>query len=199
MKTLIILPLIISLFACSTWKKQNEARQTILLDKFDIKKFEELQKAKQDFYFLEDSTKVTLSESNSQYQESKKIYKSHFSSNKLHFKETKTLNKTGEYFQRFPIGIHKEYDKKGRLKSVFNFDSIFPFNLDNLAKKFKKEYAIDFLDVNRKIAVDRNSNFKPPYYDVHSEENRFTYRLIRINGLDGNLFMDTTIINNDLK
>jgi hypothetical protein len=160
--------------------------------RFDLNKFDILKEKGLNHYYLEDSTKIVFQESNEIYQTQMFEKNSHYSKVYQYYKTTLTLQRTGEYFQRNRIGIHKKYNQDGLLTEELKTDSMFKFTLTQLNEKLLAEYNIDIKNTKKVIGVSMETSFKPIYNISYSiSGNPYgIWRFLQFDGVTGQLLQD---------
>lgn len=160
--------------------------------RFDLEKFQELQKAGLDYYYLEDSSKVLIGEYKEMFSVVIEKHQSHFYSSYQYFKTSLSLQRCGKFFQRNPIGIHRIYDKDHQLIEEWNTSKDFTYTIEELNKMLIKDYDLHIYDLEPAISVSIESSFQPIYnIAFHTTENPFgMWRFIQVDGKTGEIRED---------
>lgn len=161
--------------------------------KFDIDKYETLKEAGQDYYFLEDSTKIKLGLSNGEYYLQLSPHNSHYLFGYLYFKNTLTLKRSLHFFQNNLIGIQRIYNESGVLLNELNMDSAFSFSLQELQQKLINEQDIDIMDKKLGISVSLLAHFNPIYniaYPINKNPHGI-WKYMSFDGITGEKIADS--------
>lgn len=95
-------------------------------------------------------------------------------------------------FSKIYIGTLKKYNHSGNLLSVKDYDSDFPFSLNDFISKINDEFGLDLNE--ERFIVRRFVDEDTPKYRINYDVNIYSYKQIEINGVDGQIMQDTTIV-----
>ena len=192
-KTVIIIA-IICILGCNDKKTNNlEKLNSTAMEKFDVKTFND-KKSNNAYEYMVNDTIIKL------YEEDE-CFKKELSANGNHFKHTFSYDKTTNslvsefsYFYSMPIGVFREYDKKGNLIKWKNYDEIFDFTVKDLIIVLKKDLKIDLTnDIDKQyesLSISRDSDKCVYYISMPTKEG--SIRLIEIDGKTGIILADRT-------
>ena len=158
---------------------------------FDLTKYENLIESENHFYYLEDSTKVTLGISNKEYFIQLAPLNSQFSTVYRYYINTLTLKRSIHFFHDNLIGFERQYDESLELISEHDWEEKFPFSFEDLQVKLMSDYAIDILQNNR-ISVNRMSHSKA-YYNIAypmTESPYGMWKYLQFDGVTGEVLID---------
>jgi hypothetical protein len=122
------------------------------------------------------------------YQKTTKKMNSTFTNFKSYYRSNYQLATETNKFSGFNTGLQKFYDEDGNLIQVRDYDENFPFSVEMLIDKFKKEYNIDLLIPNKKQLVlvtrryEANSNWT---YEIRIRLYPYPNTVVRIIMIDG--------------
>ncbi len=157
MKNIILLLLLISFNSCNAQK--DEKAKYFNINNYKDWKFDSIRcnpkynkkcsRSDDEVYLMRGSERVTIST----YDEAISVEKSDFINPYIYLDvfdvKTKRINGSYKYFlssAREPIGISKEYNENGKLIKEKSWDKSYPFSIEDLVKKFKKEYSVNIED-----------------------------------------------------
>jgi hypothetical protein len=184
--TSIIIFLIVSV---SGFSQNNDS--TFL--KFDLNRYNSLNEINTNHYFLEDSTKITFTETDSIYQIILSKKNSNYTLVYHYFKSSLILKSRAEFFQNSRIRVYKEYNEKGMLLTESDCDSFYAFTLQDLQKKIKAEFNLDIMDAKQGVGVNLITRIDKSWYQVYWPENNNPmgiWRHISIDGFSGEIISD---------
>lgn len=191
---IILIGIVLISTSCSliNHKSDFSSKKNEKMKKFDKRKFRDLRKEGKNSFFLKDSTKVKFNESEDYYSETRIEHKSQYCSVNRFYKSNESVKYSGQFFQKFPIGIHREYDEKGNLIKETNYDSDFLYSIDSLSVKLKGEYGIDINDPNLPVTIGRENHIFPQYkIFVNLKDDLYSgYRVLVFDGHTGELIDD---------
>lgn len=164
---------------------QNNTENKKFDEKLFYKKIEEHKDTK---ILLRDSTIIFQEKiSDNLYREQIKKKDSPYTVYRAYDKKTRKYIGGGAYFYSFPVGNWYTYDTKGNLIGETNEDDKqhFPFTVENLINKFRKDYEVDMSDTRKvrnvsKNVIDRSSYIIHLY--VNSPED---YAIYEVDGKTG--------------
>lgn len=179
MKIKIIMSVICALIiSCNGQKKEaiKPINNTIVMKKIDINylnKIKEIHKKYEKITLTENDTVIELADREGTFFERRRKNNEKLEKRFSYCKNSHLLLAEGTYFYNFPIGIHKEYNKKGELIRERNNDENFPFSVNALIEKIKVTHKIDLNDTTKVSIISRNfdKSFNKYVYDIHYKEN----------------------------
>jgi hypothetical protein len=149
---IILALLFFSAIGCKSQEKKENitTQQKDSMEKFDIKKYEKLEKdhkyesRKNDVFYKSDNTRYRVIFQDVIQVEEKKV-DSPYKLYKIYFKNTLNLKGMEKTFYGFSIGITKEYNENGEVVKETNHDLPYKFSIDDLREKIKREYNVDIV------------------------------------------------------
>lgn len=172
--------------------KRPTKNKAYTMVRIDLTIFNEKQVAGHVRFIMKDGTIVEQWESKGKYYlEEKTKLNTNYSTYKMFFYDTKTLEMAGEQFYRMKIGTWRKYDKMGKIVEQTNHETLFPFTLENLNAKMHK-IGIDIMVVDNAISVLRSESPKPTYTVVmpSAPDNNIDKRIIIVDGISGKTLSD---------
>jgi hypothetical protein len=105
--------------------------------------------------------------------------------------KTKSLIREGKNFTDTPVGIWKTYDENGKLIQENDADKNYPFSLEDLIAKMKKEYNIDLCDgiINYVRRFLWNLDTNRSFYEVRIVSDYSLYEFFLFDGKNGKLLV----------
>lgn len=165
----------------------GQAQETINVEKFDIRNFNDRVAAGTTTFTLENGDKVqqfTGSEGKGYVERITRddtpygIVRVYHPNGFLHIQ--------GKEFYGFPIGVYREYSETGKLIKETNYDEPYKFSVDDMAKKMKEEYNIDIMTPKAGTTVTRYKKSPFPEYQIFTpKENYYLYDVYTINAVSG--------------
>jgi len=170
---------------------QNSTMNTT--EKFDIDKFNKLEKdnnyssTKEDLFFKSNDKKYRILLDNEIQVEETDI-NSPYMIYKVYFKKSRQLKAICKKFYGIPIGIDKLYDEAGNLIKETNNDLPYKFSIEDLATKMKNEYNIDTYNQKQVFTIlrtYRDTSLSFPYYEIIIHNGIASYKHYLINATTG--------------
>jgi len=193
MKVIFLIICVIVIQGCA--EKIINTDHPIQLKNFDVEKFNKNQAGGQyNFHVPQSTNNVQQVEIGlNGYYERITNTKSRYGEYREYFQNGK-LKQEGLFFNDFMIGIHRIYDKNGKLVDRIDFNKPFPFSIENLIRKIKNKYKIDIADPDKHIFLSRSTN-PSSHYDVaiDIEDSSGLQRWLKVDGVTGRILSDTTI------
>jgi hypothetical protein len=177
MKNKVIMTIVCTfLMACNGQKKENVNKpinNKIVMKKLDNSYLNKIKGIKEKIQFNENDTVIELADREGTFFERRRKNNEKLEKRFSYCKNSHLLLAEGIYFYNFPIGIHKEYNKKGELIRERNNDENFPFSVNALIEKIKVTHKIDLNDTTKVSIISRNfdKSFNKYVYDIHYKEN----------------------------
>lgn len=184
MKKVLFLILLIS---CNMQKNNK-------MEKFDVTLLSDSLKTKEIINQGENKIKK-IGENENNYFEINYYLDSPYVDKKSFSKKSLLLKSTGKYFYGVPIGIHIEYDEKGKIIKEKDMGKSLKFSPESLIKKVKDNYKIDLLNPKDKGIIVGALNKVPVYEITLQEKNKFNspLRIIKISAIDGTVISDDEV------
>ena len=168
------------------------------MELFDYEKYNELKNENSNFYFANDSTKIEFEEFDDVFSQQTINVNTLFSTIKNYNKVSKLLESETLFFQSNPIGVSEKFDSDGNVINQINYDSFFPYTLDQLHIDFISNYNINIFDINQKCNVIRESDIEPfPYYQISQPLENGKLRFFFVNGINGNVISEEYLFQED--
>ena len=121
---------------------------------------------------------------------------------KVYNAKTKALYAIGVDFYQFPIRIDKDYDENGKIVKEIDNDKPYPFSMEQLIEKIKKEYNVNLEQKTPGTWANRSipEELKKPVYEVHLayKDHELKRQYVLIDGTTGKtLFTNDYFMNDD--
>lgn len=177
----------------STQKKVKSSKiiKKRIMKKFDIKMFNEKQ-SNGKFVSERNDSIVELIDDGNCFREIIRKKNENFEYYSEYDKNNHQIVKEGKMFSKFPFGKHKTYNDKGEIVKEEDYDKDYPFSIDDLILKMKKDFKIDININKEKLSVNRfiKDVDKKPYYRIVYPLDNYSFRLIIVNGVTGDIYED---------
>jgi hypothetical protein len=173
MKSIIWLVLLLLFNSCNA-QKQNKTKDS--LKYYNANQYKDWEKdpdylssySEEDKFLMKGNERVRIwKDEKIHIEKSNKIspytfYKTYSSGNKI------LLSEWIEFYRTF-TGINRQYNENGKLIKEKDWDLPYPFSIEDLTKKFKKEYNVDIenrKNVRNVYRIERSKTLGIPTYQV---------------------------------
>jgi len=112
----------------------------------------------------------------------------------IYDRTTLKLITEGQTFLKMPIGVHKIYNKDGKIEKTINYDENFPLDIEEIIRMVEANLKIDMNVDIKGMSISREINKieKIPVYNIYipQDESIVKQRHIKIHAVTGEILLD---------
>jgi hypothetical protein len=194
---LTIMVILLLITSCSTALKGIKNNVTDKkIEKFNITEFRNKKiEINQKHTEIKQDTIIEIAELNDKFIKNTRVADSPIEIRKTYYKENYVLKAEATYFHKFPVGISRKYDSKGKVIEEKDQDANYNFSVEALIIKMRSEFGIDIAKLDS-VGVDRRYEGSEYTYVVAIPQIDpiSSMREIKISGNTGNLISDQIVI-----